>query len=480
MTGFNPSDIQAQLPKKKFKILTLCDHPLSTSGVGVQAGALFNGLLNTGKYKFVCLGGAQKHSDYRVSQPHPDMIIKPVDGFGTKEQLRQILLSERPDAVFLFTDPRQFIWTWEVLDEIHQLAPLVYWHVWDNGPYPKFNEIWYNSTDLINCLAYKTYELVQPHFPEKTNYIPHSFPKEIYYPLPEEKMTEFNTGKFGDKADWFKVLWVNRNAHRKMGSDVIACFSEFLDALEKKHGHRKAMMIMHTDPFDVEGGNLAEVSNLYGLREHLMFSTEKLNPSDMNIVHNMSDVLINIAKAEGFGLSTLIQMMVGKPIIALTTGGLTRQVIDHRDGSENGVAIPPASQQLVGSQMVPYIYEDFTNHQQVVDAFMKVYEYTPEEKVAMKQKLLEYTNFEFSYEKMVADWDRTLEDTILKYKANKPKTWSLSLIDNPNPQPKNQQEATQQLFEQKQIKIDPSVAKLPMDITAHLMKNIKITKASAK
>jgi glycosyltransferase involved in cell wall biosynthesis len=478
MTGFNPADLAVDLPKRKFKILTLCDHPLSTSGVGVQAGALFNGLLNTGKYKFVCLGGAQKHSDYKVSQPHPDMVIRPVDGFGTKEQLRQLLLSERPDALFLFTDPRQFIWVWEMVDEIHQICPIAYWHVWDNGPYPAFNEIWYNSTDLLNCLAYKTYELIKPHYPDKAHYIPHCFPKEIYHPLPKEQMQQMAQNKLGPKADWFKVLWVNRNAHRKMGSDVIACFNEFLNKLQTKYGHKNALMIMHTDPFDIEGGNLAEVSNLFGLRDHVMFSTDKLNPGDMNILHNFSDVLINIAKAEGFGLSTLIEMMTGKPIIALQTGGMIRQVIDHRDGSENGVAIPPASQQLVGSQMVPYIYEDFTNHQQVVDALMKIYEMTPEAKETLKNKVLDYCDHEFNYNKMVQDWDATLQTTIKNFKTSKPRTWELSLLENPNPKIQNKEEANKQVLAQNNIAVDPSIAGLPLDITGLLMKNLKIARAS--
>lgn len=481
MTGFNPSDIKVDLPKKKMKILTLCDHPLSTSGVGVQAGHLFSGLLSTNKYKFVCLGGALKHDKYDVLRPHPDMIIRPVDGFGTKEQLRELLLTERPDALFLFTDPRQFMWVWEMADEIRQLCPIAYWHVWDNGPYPAFNEIWYRSTDLINCLAWKTYELVQPHFPKKTHYIPHSFPKEVFHPLPEQNVKNFTVEKFGPKADWFKVLWVNRNATRKLAADVIACFAEFLNELEKKHGHRKAFLLMHTDPFDMEGANLVEVMNLYNLKDHVLFSTEKVGHAEMNMIHNVSDCLINIAKAEGFGLSTLIEMMVGKPIIALTTGGMIRQVIDHRDGTENGVAIPPASQQLVGSQLVPYIYEDFTNHKQVVDAFMKIHDMTPSEKEAMKKKVLDYCDFEFDYKKMVAKWDETLEATIKNFKENKKaKKWTLSVLENPNPRPNTPEEKTEALFRQQNIMVDPEVKNLPMDITAHLMKNIKVTRANAK
>lgn len=298
--------------------------------------------------------------------------------------------------------------------------------------------------------------------------------------MPEQEIKAISADKFGEKADWFKVLWVNRNATRKLGADVISCFNDFLNALEKKHGHRKAMMIMHTDPFDIEGANLVEVSNLYNLRDHVVFSNEKLAPKDMNLMHNLCDTLINIAKAEGFGLSTLIQMMVGKPIIAMTTGGMTRQVVDHRDGTENGVAIPPASQQLVGSQMVPYIYEDFTNHQQVVDAFMKIHDLTPDQKESLKKKVLEYVDYEFNFQKVVEKWDTTLENCIKDFKKQKPRTWTFKELQNPTPTPITQEQKTEQVLKQNQIAIDPEVQKLPMDITSYLMKNVKITRATAK
>lgn len=478
MTGFNPAQLQVELPKKKYKILTLCDHPLSMSGVGVQAGALIQGLIKTGKYTFRSLGGALKHNDYSIQQPHQELIIKPVEGFGTKEQVRHLLLTERPDAVFIFTDPRQFMWLWEMSDEIRQICPLAYWHVWDSDPYPKYNKVWYDSTDIINCLSHKTYEMLAPNFPEKTNYIPHTFPKEQYYPLPEDVIQQQTKERFGPNADWFKVLWVNRNATRKLPADVVASFGEFLDALEAKHGHRKAMLIMHTDPLDIEGPNLLEVKSEFGLDNHVFFSTEKLPSDGINLMHNLCDTLINIAKAEGFGLSTLIQMMVGKPIVALQTGGMTRQVIDYRDGTHNGVGIPPVARQLVGSQMVPYIYEDLCSHEQVVNALMKIYEMTPEEKIAMKKKVLEYVNHEFDYDTMIKKWDETLETTIKTWNTNKPKTWEFKKLENPAPKNPTPEQNTEALLQQNQIELDPEVAKFPIDLTGHLLKTIKITKAS--
>mgnify|MGYP007083436197 FL=1 len=140
------------------KVLVICDHPLSSSGVGLQARYLLQGLLETNKYKFLCLGAAMKHENYNTIALNENFIIKPIDGFGNKEMIRLILAQEKPDAIFIFTDPRFFMHIFEMEDEIHQVCPIVYWHLWDAPPKPEFNKVLYESLDLINCINWPTYE----------------------------------------------------------------------------------------------------------------------------------------------------------------------------------------------------------------------------------------------------------------------------------------------------------------------------------
>ncbi len=278
-------------------------------------------------------------------------------------------------------------------------------------------------------MSYKTYEIVKPNFPEKTNYIPHAFPKEIYYPLSKEKREAARAQHFGVKKDWFIGLWVNRNASRKMPSDVLEAWKMFLDTLQEKEGHKNATLIMHTDPNDSEGPNLFTVAEMLGISGNVWFSPNRVNFEEMNIIHNISDVCVNIAKNEGFGLSTMISMQCGQPIIALKTGGVTRQVVDHRDNSENGIAIEPVTRKLVGSQMVPYIYEDFAQQKDVAEAFYKIYKMSPEEKETLSQKLKDYVDFEYNYSNVVSEWDKTLNECIVNFKAQPEKRWELLPID---------------------------------------------------
>ena len=67
-------------------------------------------------------------------------------------------------------------------------------------------------------------------------------------------------------------------------------------------------------------------------------------------------------------------MQTGTPIIALKTGGLTRQAIDHRDGSENGVALDVEFKSIVGSQQVPFIFEDYVSTNSVANGIMRLFE----------------------------------------------------------------------------------------------------------
>ena len=117
---------------------------------------------------------------------------------------------------------------------------------------------------------------------------------------------------------------------------------------------------MHTDPKDMNGQDLEHIIGELGLTNgEVMFSKEKIPPSHLAMMYNMADCTINIADAEGFGLSTLESLACETPIIVSMTGGLQEQVTDGENWF--GVGIEPSSKAIIGSQEVPYIYEDRLN-----------------------------------------------------------------------------------------------------------------------
>ena len=352
---------------KKTKILVISDHPLSPSGVGTQTNYFIEALLRTGRYKFVCLGGAIKHKDYspqKVSPYNDDWIIFPIDGYGNDEIIRSVLQKERPDVLWFMTDPRFYGWLWEIENEVRPNLPMVYYHVWDNFPAPQYNGKFYRSTDEIVCISKVTHDIVKEVTPEVSScYLPHAVNSNVFYKYKTEEKRKIiqNTRKriCVDGSSEFKnknkkiFFWNNRNARRKQSGTVIWWFKEWLD----KVGHDKATLLMHTDPRDPHGQDLPHIMDTLGLMDgQVLLSTNKISSEDLANIYNSVDFTINISDAEGFGLSTLESLSCGVPIIVNMTGGLQEQVTDGKNWF--GIGIEPASKAIIGSLQVPYIYED--------------------------------------------------------------------------------------------------------------------------
>jgi len=351
----------------KKKILVIADHPLSPSGVGTQTKYFIEALLKTGRYEFVCLGGAVKHRDYNPQKVEPwgnDWRIFPIDGYGNDEIIRSILQKEKPDALWFMTDPRFYGWLWEIENEIRPNLPMIYYHVWDNFPAPHYNGKFYRSTDEIVCISKVTYDIVREVAPEVNSYyLPHAVNSNVFYKHKTKERLESvkNTRnricvestkqlKNKDKKIFF---WNNRNARRKQSGTLIWWFKEWLDQV----GHDKACLLMHTDAKDQHGQDLPHIMETLGVTDgQVLLSTNKVSSEDLAILYNSSDFTINISDAEGFGLATLESLSCGTPIIVNMTGGLQEQVTNGEDWF--GYGIEPSSKAVIGSLQVPYIYED--------------------------------------------------------------------------------------------------------------------------
>lgn len=381
---------------------------MSPTGVGTQARWLIDGLIRTGRYTFRCFGGAVKHDRYDVLRPSDDLVIRPVDGFGDQNLLRQTLMSERPDVLLLFTDPRFFIWVWEMSDEIHTVCPIAYNHLWDCDPYPSFNEPFYRDTDLINCINKPTYDMLHDKFPNKVNFIPHAVPAELYFPEPDYRRRTVRQQLLNvNSDDHFVALWVGRNARRKRPNDMLIAWSLFTKRLAPNAG---ATLIMHTNPRDGEGPNLLATAQMLGIERTVKFSPEIVGFEHMRALYAAADVVMNTSMNEGFGVPTLEAMYCGKPIIVPTTGGLTHQTYDHATGNATGIALAPDVRTLTGGQMVPFIYEDLVKNERFADALAEVSAWGHARRLEVGAMARAYAMREFSMERLIGSWDSTLRN----------------------------------------------------------------------
>jgi len=399
---------------EKKKILVISDHPLAPSGVGTQTKYIIETLLKTGRYQVVCLGGAVAHKDYKpqkVEGWEEDWIVYPVKGYGTPEMVRSALFNERPDMIWFMTDPRFYGWLWMIENEIRKHIPMVYYHVWDNYPLPKFNNKFYSSTDVIASISKVTHDIVNNVSPHVENhYVPHAVDTSIFRPFSDEDIKTLREKHLdGDTDNRVIFFWNNRNARRKMSGSLIHWFNEFAEEV----GPEKVRLIMHTDPKDPNGQDLEAILNNLGATDgRVILSTNKIAAQALASVYNMADCTINISDAEGFGLATLESLSCQTPIIVNMTGGLQEQVTDGEQWF--GIGLTPASKAIIGSQQVPYIYEDRVSKEDFIQALRDVFSMSPEERKLLGMKGRQHVAKNYNFENFQKQWidliDSVVED----------------------------------------------------------------------
>jgi len=415
---------------KKIKLLTISDHPLSPSGVGTQTKYMIEALLKTGRYQIISLGGAVKHNNYEPQKVDPygdDWIIIPIDGYGTEQAIRSIISTQQPDMLWFMTDPRFYEWLWSIDNEIRQHLPMIYYHVWDNYPAPVFNKGFYESNDVIASISKVTHNIVSEVTTEVENiYLPHAVDPTFFKPFDDEKIEELKD-KHGLK-DKFVCFWNNRNARRKMSGSLILWFRNFCN----KVGKDNAVLIMHTDPNDPYGQPLDHLlAHFTEMDGNIMLSRDKVSPEYLAAMYNMADCTINISDAEGFGLATLESLSCGTPIVATMTGGLQEQVTDGENWF--GAGIEPSSKALIGSQQVPYIYEDRISEQDFQDALMKIYNMSPKERKELGKAGRRHVEKNYSFSDYKSKWidllDRVHEEHGSWKDRKKYEPWKLLKIN---------------------------------------------------
>ena len=396
--------------KEKIKILTISDHPLSPSGVGTQTRYIIEALLDSGDFSVTSLGGAIKHPNYqpqKTEKYQDDWVIYPVDGYGNQDMIRSLLRTEKPDIIWFMTDPRFYGWLWLMAQEVRPLVPMVYYHVWDNFPAPKFNKKFYDSNDKIFTISKLTDEIVRAVTDDvETEYLPHAVEPDIFSPISLEKKRAIREDMLPERdRDKFIVFWNNRNARRKLSGSVLWWFAEWAD----KVGTDKVSLIMHTDPSDVHGQDLVYLINDTGKTEGtIQLSTQKMPPEALANMYQISDVTANVADAEGFGLATLESLSCGVPIIATMTGGLQEQVTDGENWV--GVGIEPSSKAVIGSQDVPYIYEDRVSKEDFHAALDTLYNMSEEERQEMGLAGRKHVEDNYNFNKYKERWVQAMLD----------------------------------------------------------------------
>jgi len=373
-----------------------------TSGISTIAREIVIGTAH--RFNWVNLGGAINHPDQGkrfdingdtnklAGIEDASVILYPINGYGDPNLLRQIINLEKPDALMMFTDPRYWIWLFQMEHEIRKTLPIIYLNIWDDLPYPMYNKSYYESCDALLAISKQTENInkcvLGPELAKEKviKYVPHGINEEIFFPITSDKseylaLQEFKKHLYGEKNYTFTLLYNARNIRRKCVPDLMLAWKIFIDNLPEQEAE-KCALVLHTQIADENGTDLQAVKEMlfgYDKKYNLIFDQGRHPANVMNLLYNSTDGTILISSNEGWGLSLTEAMMCGKPIIATVTGGMQDQM---RFEDENGEWIKftedfgsnhfgkytkhgewaypvfPSNHSLVGSIPTPYIFDD--------------------------------------------------------------------------------------------------------------------------
>lgn len=401
------------------KILMLSDDIRTQSGVGRMAKEI---IVNTAHYfNWVNLGGAVKHPEkgqgFDLSNEInklaniTDSEVKVVacDGYGDQNILRAIINQEKPDAIVHFTDPRYWVWMYQMENEIRQKCPLIFYTIWDDLPYPMWNREFYRSDDMLLCISKQTKNIVEnvlkdhPKSDWAIQYVPHGIDENVYFPIVNDFEFDAYKEKVLEGKDYdFVVLWNSRNIRRKNPSDIILAWRTFLDQLPAEKA-KKCMLLMKTEAIFEHGTDLpAVIKSLCNPEIHkVKIIDERLSDKHLNYLYNISDTHMFMTDNEGWGLGLTESLTAGKMIIAPVQGGMQDQMrfedekgnwinfsAEHPSNADGkykkcgkwAMPIFPKTRSLKGSPMTPYIFASQCSIEDAAITLMKVYKMGPKER----------------------------------------------------------------------------------------------------
>jgi glycosyltransferase involved in cell wall biosynthesis len=443
------------------KILLLCDDIRFTSGISTMAKEIVIGTSH--RFNWVNLGAAITHPDqgkrFDVCQDtnniagisDSSVYIIPTSGYGNPDLLRQVIENEKPDVLMFFTDPRYWIWLFQMENEIRRKIPMVYLNIWDDLPAPIYNKSYYESCDTLLAISKQTANINRLVLGDKVKdrivkYVPHGINERVFFPLTKDtpEVQAMRKLYFGDDQPEFVVFYNARNIRRKCTSDLILAYAQFCDKIGKEKA-KKCALLLHTQRLDENGTDLPAVIDLFCDPEYqrVVFSDYRYSPHQMNHLYNCADVVTLVSSNEGWGLSLTEGMMTGKMIIGNVTGGMQDQMrfedengkwIDfdenfcsnhfgtYKKHGEWAVPVFPSNMSIVGSIPTPYIFDDRADFREIAEAIEKVYNLGPEERERRGQKAREWATSDESMQSasnMCKNIIDGMEETFAKWKPRK-------------------------------------------------------------
>jgi glycosyltransferase involved in cell wall biosynthesis len=331
------SESEKQKSKKQIKILIVSTHINQISGHSKVIMNIINELVKQDWIKVVHFG-TQTLQGGDLGRKYPSN-VKVIDGTALEKQktngfafmeLPSVILSEKPDIVFIYNE-LSIIGAY--IEEIRKVIQNRFFRIWAytdityKAPHQQFIDIINRDVERIFCFT-KSWkdELKSVGITRPVDVMNHGIDTTHIRHIPKMLARQ----NLGLPKDIFIFTSMNRNIPRKRLDILIMSFVKLIVRFPMK----PIFMLVVGDKGDKGGYALFDIFarelklsgvslEMFGNRLLITTTNTCYKDDDINLLYNCGDVGISCSEGEGFGLCTFEQMMLGIPQIAPEINGHT-------------------------------------------------------------------------------------------------------------------------------------------------------------
>ena len=359
------------ITKKTVKVMIVSTHINQVNGYSKVAMNIIN-QLSANKWIQVIHFGTQHITNTNIGRKYPTG-VKVIDGSVLEKQkalgyafseLPSVILSEKPDIVFIYNDIAVVC---GYIEEIRKAIQKRFFKIWAyvdmvyEAPQQGLIDTINRDIDRIFCFT-KTWkdQLKSQGLTRPVDVMNHAADNTSLRSIPREIARQ----SIGLPRDVFLFTSLNRNIPRKRLDLLIMSFVKLIIRFPMK----PIFLLIVSNSNDKGGFPLFEIfarelqlagvtTETFGNRLLITLDNNRYTDDDINIIYNCGDAGVSCAEGEGFGLCTFEQMSLGIPqIVPKVTGHL-----EYCNEDNSQIVVPKTR------YYIPQAYNTVTGQAHMVD-----------------------------------------------------------------------------------------------------------------
>jgi glycosyltransferase involved in cell wall biosynthesis len=365
------TSVTASVVTKKLKVMIVSTHINQVNGYSKVTMNLINQLaLN--KSIHVTHFGTQNIVNSNIGRKYPTN-VKVIDGSALEKQktlgfafseLPSVIMSEKPDVVFIYNDIAVVC---GYLEEIKKSIQNRFFKIWAyidmvyHAPQQALIDALNRDVERIFCFTKLWKEQLKSQgVTRPIDVMTHGIDSKVIKVIPRDIARQ----SIGLPKDIFLFTSLNRNIPRKRLDILVMSFVKLIIRFPMK----PIFLLIVSNSNDKGGYPLFDIfsrelklagasSEMYGNRLLITLDNNRYTDDDINIIYNCGNVGISCAEGEGFGLCTFEQMSLGIPqVVPEITGHL------EYCNEDNSILVKSCSRYYI-----PQAYNTVTGEAHVVD-----------------------------------------------------------------------------------------------------------------